>query len=153
MGIYPNRGKRKDNGTWVTGFFYEDTPLYVFSGDALNIPRQCYILEPGFADWGMPREMVKYQVVPESVGYYTGMSAQMLDMPVIEPIYTGMVVDLTDSHGKRHAVTVKGPMNGAFMYGGDKYSDEPLCNAKDIIIVGNKLEWDKNSISTGRVKT
>lgn len=28
MQIYPNRGKRKEDGRWVTGFFYEDTPLY-----------------------------------------------------------------------------------------------------------------------------
>lgn len=29
MQIYPNRGKRKEDGRWVTGFFYEDTPLYM----------------------------------------------------------------------------------------------------------------------------
>ena len=33
MQIYPNRGKRKEDGRWVTGFFYEDTPLYAFAED------------------------------------------------------------------------------------------------------------------------
>lgn len=89
MQIYPNRGKRKEDGRWVTGFFYEDTPLYAFAEDGERIPRECYILEPDFADWGMPRAMVLYKVIPESIGVYTGMNAKMLDGNTV-PLYKSM---------------------------------------------------------------
>lgn len=139
MEVYPNRGKRKDNGKWVTGFFYEDTPLYVFAEDALNIPKQYHIFVPDFADWGMPRKMVRYDVIPESVGIHVGMNVKT-PSGIITPLYTGMLVNLRDSHGQRHAVEIKGPTNGVFFYGGDEHPDELLCHASDIVIIGNAFD-------------
>lgn len=136
MQIYPNRGKRKEDCRWVTGFFYEDTPLYAFAEDGERIPRECYILEPDFADWGMPRAMVLYKVIPESIGVYTGMNAKMPDGNTV-PLYTGMRVNLTDIHGYRKRVGIKGPLNGAFYYGGDGQQEELLCFAKNILIIGD----------------
>ena len=55
------RGKRVDNGEWVEGFYVclGDTFPYILSGK-LDLKRSYVIFE-------------KYEVVPETVGQYTGM--------------------------------------------------------------------------------
>lgn len=145
MTNYPYRGKRKDNGQWVNGFLYEDTPLYCFQEDYRTQPKQTYILCPGFADWGMPRKLEKYAVEPESVGLYVGMRVKNTDGEKVE-LCTGMVLDLTDYHGRRKGVELWGLHGGAFYYGGDGYSDEYLTNARNIVVIGNACEMSLNTV-------
>lgn len=68
------RAKRKDNGQWIYGFFYEKPqPLQcIASEDDKPEKRECYILFPGFADWNMPRQLHQVEVVPETVSQYIG---------------------------------------------------------------------------------
>lgn len=68
------RAKRKDNGQWVYGFFYEKPqPLQcITSKEYKPQKRECYILFPGFADWNMPRQLYQVEVIPETVGQYLG---------------------------------------------------------------------------------
>lgn len=138
---YPNRGKRIDNGEWVDGFLYESTPLCCFREDYELQPRECYILQPGFADWGMPRPMEKYAIEPGSIGTYVGMRVKSINGDKVE-LCTGMVLNLTDYHGRREGVELCGPHGGAFYYGGDGFSDEYLTNAVDIVVVGNTCEME-----------
>jgi len=69
------RAKRKDNGEWVYGFFFEKPqPLQcILSENDKPQKRECYILFPGFADWNMPRQLYQVEVIPETVSRYTGL--------------------------------------------------------------------------------
>lgn len=137
--MYPNRGKWLDNGQWIDGYLYIDTPLYCFTEDASVMPKSCSILCPGFADWGMARPMEKYPVDPNSVGTYIGMKGTTTTGEQVE-LATGMIVNLSDYHGRRHSVEIKGPAGGGFYYGGDGFSDEYITNASDIQVIGNACE-------------
>lgn len=137
MSISPYRGRVVANKRWVYGFFYEDTPLVCFAEDNLDSLRQVYILVPGFADWGMPRDMEKHKVEPDSIGMYTGMTVNMgtAEKPKPIPVYTGMIVDVVDpGQGLRKNLTVSGPIGGSFVCGGDGFPAVPL---------GDVLEFQK----------
>lgn len=68
------RGKRKDNGEWVEGFYYEhEPPLQCFTTKGQEQEKsKSYILKTGFADWNMPRQVDFIEVIPETVGQFTG---------------------------------------------------------------------------------
>lgn len=67
------RGKRNDNGKWVEGFIYKhESPLVCFSTDPREEPKW-YICKTAFADWNMPRNVEFIEVIPETVGQYTGL--------------------------------------------------------------------------------
>ena len=57
---YIFRGKRKDNGEWVTGY-------YVCNGD------HCYIFSGKLSIINKNFNWVRYEVIPETVGQYTGL--------------------------------------------------------------------------------
>lgn len=60
------RGKRKDNGKFVEGYYrYDDIPPFT------NEPRT-EIVRGGAHWWGY--SMIPYEVVPETVGQYTGLT-------------------------------------------------------------------------------
>lgn len=60
------RGKRKDNGKFVEGYYmYDDIPPFT------NEPRT-EIVRGGAHQWGY--SMIPYEVVPETVGQYTGLT-------------------------------------------------------------------------------
>lgn len=60
------RGKRTDNGEWVEGYYmYDDIPPFT------NEPRT-EIVRGGAHQWGY--SMIPYEVVPETVGQYTGLT-------------------------------------------------------------------------------
>lgn len=80
--------------------------------------------------------MVLHEAIPKSIGVYTGMNAKMPDGNTV-PLYTGMRVNLTDIHGYRKRVEIKGPLNSVFYYGGDGQQEELLCFAKNILIIGD----------------
>ena len=69
------RGKRIDGADWVYGFYYEKAlPLQCIKtpNDKEEEPKG-FIIYPGFADWNMPRPMYEVEVVPKTVGQFTGL--------------------------------------------------------------------------------
>ena len=75
------RGKRKDNGEWVYGYYvkhlpYTPSPIVI---DVEKCKKQVekdtvhVIFQDGFSDWNMPRDTVHFEVIPETVGQYTGL--------------------------------------------------------------------------------
>ena len=60
MGDILFRGKRKDNGEWVEGFF-------------VKVGGYCYILTGKLNITNGHIDFVKYKVYPETVGQYTGL--------------------------------------------------------------------------------
>ena len=69
------RGKRVD-GTWVVGCYVNHlTRMLCPIGDFLKEgDEKHYIVKSGFADWNMPRDLEFVEVIPETVGQYTGLT-------------------------------------------------------------------------------
>ncbi|MEG1926583.1 MAG: hypothetical protein RR415_12655 [Ruthenibacterium sp.] len=127
------RGVNREQNKWVYGqLVVVDGPLYCLQSDydAAGDETRTFIQTTGFADWGMPRSPEFEEVIPGSVGQYVG--AKVGDVE----LYTGMICNLTDYHGRRENVTIHGPIAGCFYYGGDGFSDEYLINAAQIEVVG-----------------
>lgn len=67
------RGKSIKTGEWIYGYYYEKAvPLQCFDEGKEEKPKG-FIIYPGFADWNMPRSMYEAEVIPETVGQYTGL--------------------------------------------------------------------------------
>ena len=70
------RGKDKNTGRWIQGGFHiwEKRMLNPIGVDYLKDDEVAYtITVNSFADWNMPRTMQAVEVVPETVGQYTGL--------------------------------------------------------------------------------
>ena len=70
------RGKRVDNGEWVYGYYVRhETRQRCLIGDDELKPEEIkhLIVVDSFADWNMPRQLQGIEVIPETVGQYTGL--------------------------------------------------------------------------------
>lgn len=69
------RGKRKDNGKWIEGYYFKHhvrQPCVI--GDYDRPGDWDYLIcFSGFADWNMPKPMCCAGVDPETVGQWTGL--------------------------------------------------------------------------------
>ena len=67
------RGKRAENGKWVEGvYFKHDTVCICFSSDD---PKPSHlIIQDGFCDWGFEPPIQGIEVIPETIGQYTGLT-------------------------------------------------------------------------------
>ncbi len=73
------RGKQIDCGKWVEGGFHvwETRQPCVVGGDKLKSDEIKYMITVNsFADWNMPRSMQAWEVIPETVGQYTGLKGK-----------------------------------------------------------------------------
>lgn len=69
------KGKIIDDGEWVEGFYYkmsETTPC--FEDKRNPIPVHHYILKERMTDWGRPNEVVRFEIDPETLCEYTGLT-------------------------------------------------------------------------------
>ena len=70
------RGKDADTGEWREGYLWiEQPPSVVFSEDAARLSPTYWILfeNPRYVpDWNLPRQYVKANVDPKTIGQFTG---------------------------------------------------------------------------------
>lgn len=70
------KGKRKDNGEWVEGYYCKiSETTYAFAEDYEKhpIPVHHYILQESMTDWGLPNKFWQYEIDPETLCQYTGL--------------------------------------------------------------------------------
>ena len=70
------RGKRVDNGEWVEGYYVKHFARQICPiGDTHKGEDIKHLIAfSGFADWNMPRSLKVVEVIPETVGQYTGLT-------------------------------------------------------------------------------
>ena len=70
------RAKRIDNGEWVGGYYiYHIKRTICPIGDSVKPEdEQHVIMQDGFSDWNMPRNTVVFDIDPETVCQYTGLT-------------------------------------------------------------------------------
>lgn len=71
------RGKRKENGQWITGSFhiYETRQISPINDKLQPEEIKYLIIRNSFADWNMPRTIESTEVDPETIGRFTGLIA------------------------------------------------------------------------------
>lgn len=70
------KAKRKDNGKWVEGYYiYHIKRTICPLGDNVKPEdEQHVIMQDGFSDWNMPRNTVVYEINPDTICQYTGLT-------------------------------------------------------------------------------
>ena len=70
------RGKRVDNGEWVYGSYYRHIARQICPvGDKLeDCDIKHLMIQSGFADWDMSRPLQATEVIPKTVGQFTGLT-------------------------------------------------------------------------------
>ncbi|MDU2063760.1 MAG: hypothetical protein E6713_02880 [Sporomusaceae bacterium] len=71
------RGQCVDSDKWVYGYFYREFPpiqcIVIDKDESRKVETlDHFILFPGFADWNMPRPVMRAKVKPETVGEFIG---------------------------------------------------------------------------------
>lgn len=70
------KAKRKDNGEWVEGYYiYHIKRTICPFGDSVKPEdEQHVIMQDGFSDWNMPRDTVVYEIDPDTLCQFTGLT-------------------------------------------------------------------------------
>ncbi len=117
------KAKRKDNGEWVEGYYiYHIKRTICPFGDSVKPEdEQHVIMQDGFSDWNMPRDTVVYEIDPDTLCQFTG---------------------LTDKNGKKiwendllgHKLNRVEFLNGVYCINGDR---SLFLEAKAREVIGN----------------
>ena len=73
------KAKRKDNGKWVEGYYCKlDETTYCISEDYERhpVPTHHYILYETMTDWGLPNRFLQFEIDPDTLCQYTGLTDQ-----------------------------------------------------------------------------
>lgn len=70
------KAKRLDNGEWVEGYYiYHIKRTICPFGDSVKPEdEQHVIMQDGFSDWNMPRNTVVYEIDPDTLCQFTGLT-------------------------------------------------------------------------------
>lgn len=71
------KAKRKDNGKWVEGYYCKlDETTYCISEDYERhpVPTHHYILYETMTDWGLPNRFLQFEIDPDTLCQYTGLT-------------------------------------------------------------------------------
>lgn len=70
------RAKRKDNGEWVGGYYiyHIKRTICLFRDSVKPEDEQHAIMRDGYSDWNMPRDTVVYEIDPDTLCQYTGLT-------------------------------------------------------------------------------
>ena len=92
---YLSRGKRKDNGEWVHGYYFEQLPplVSIAPKDYIAEPSKHFIVINGDADWNMPRPKIGFEVDPETICRCTGHKDWR-----VKDVYNGDILEFTNTN-------------------------------------------------------
>lgn len=146
MREYLFHGKSKETGEWVEGYYACESNHACFQSE---LKHKHYIFRDEFMDWNLGG-LQSYEVIPESVGQYTGFDEWMLDDETRNAkLYEGDIVEvwgnreIYGSPWSTHDGKVKFRGVIVFEYGKwridfkNKYN-ETICKAK------GKEEYDRD---------
>lgn len=70
------KAKRIDNGEWVEGYYvyHIKRTICAFNDKVEPEDEQHVIMQDGFSDWNMPRDTVHYDINPDTLCQYTGLT-------------------------------------------------------------------------------
>ena len=71
------KAKRKDNGKWVEGYYCKiNETTYCVEEDykRFPVPTHHYILVETMTDWGLPNRFLQFEIVPDTLCQYTGLT-------------------------------------------------------------------------------
>ena len=70
------KAKRLDNGEWVEGYYiyHLKRTICPFGGSVKPEDEQHVIMQDGFSDWNMPRNTVVYEIDPDTLCQFTGLT-------------------------------------------------------------------------------
>lgn len=67
------RGKRVDNSKWVTGSYFKHNPLMVCFSEEEKLDKHLIVFD-GCCDWGFEPPIECVEVLPETIGQFTGLT-------------------------------------------------------------------------------
>lgn len=129
------RGKCKDTGKWYEGYYVHlHKTTYCFKEDYdCNPDNDMHqIIFEEMMDWGLPNQHFRVDVIPDTVGQYTG-----LTVPSGKIFEHDIVTAKFKSNGARFNFAVKySGENGCYVFDNGA-TKVPFCDIRSVRIIGN----------------